>query len=452
MEMNESSSKVHNLFEQIEKSLEEIKYWTWSDLLVVLNHCQNLLPTVNSSGLLHKCVDSIVKRLALASEASPCQSTSSPDSSGLRLSTDTRSTDSFKNIFRATWWFEDLVSLKPYLVKMLTKSMVFQKFDHGVIARFLLYYQKSRFVTATQDEKREIMETVIEMLDSLDQRTVACKSLFGILRVALNLNIKKCCRNKLEKMIGLQLDQATLDNLLIPSPLGMDHMYDVNLVLRFIRSFLGTGFCRVPLIRMQKVANLMDLYIAEVSPDPCLKLSKFCSLVRAIPDSARESYDGIYHAMDMFLEAHTGLSEEDKRRLCYALNYEKLSSETCRHLAHNSKFPSRSAIEAVVSQQNKLKSLLEDTNQSKPFFDSPCSSVDTEIKDKREESCEQIVLYAGRLDFTNENEKLRANLQGMQCRVVELEKICKKMQNQMSKMLKSKLSRQNNARSLPRLC
>ncbi|KAK1364657.1 hypothetical protein POM88_040218 [Heracleum sosnowskyi] len=102
MEMNESSSTVHNLFEQLEKSLEEIKYWTWSELLVVLKHCQNLLPTVDSSGLLHKCVDSLVGRLALASEASPCPSTSSPNSSGLRLSTDTRSTDSFKNNFRAT--------------------------------------------------------------------------------------------------------------------------------------------------------------------------------------------------------------------------------------------------------------------------------------------------------------------------------------------------------------
>lgn len=156
--------------------------------------------------------------------------------------------------------------------------------------------------------------------------------------------------------------------------------------------------------------------------------------------------------MGYLVQAHSGLSEEEKKRLCYALNYEKLSSESCEHLARNSKFPSRSAVEALASQQNKLKSLLEDTSQPEPFIDSPCSLVDTEIKDKKEDSCDQIVLYAGRVDISNENEKLRANLRGMQCRVVELEKICKKMQNQMSKMLKSRVSRQNNARSLPRLC
>ncbi|KAK1393246.1 BTB/POZ domain-containing protein [Heracleum sosnowskyi] len=450
MEMNESFFGVNNLFEQTEKLLEEIKFWTWSELLVALKHCQELLPVVNSSGLLHKCVDSLVGRLALAGEASPCPSTSSPDSSGLRLSTDTRSTGSFKNIYRATWWLEDLVSLNPYLVKMLTKSMVLRKFDHGVIVRFLFYYQKSRFITATVDEKCKIIETIVEMLYSLDQSSVPCKSLFGILRVSRNLNIKKCCRTVLENMIGLQLDQATLDNLLVPSPVGKDQIYDVNLVLRFTKSFLGTGFCRVPLIRVQRVAILMDLYIAEVSPDPSLKPSKFCSLVSAIPDSARESSDGIYHAMDMYLESHAKLSKEEKKRICYVLNYEKLSSECCKHLAQNSNFPSSSSFQALASQKNKLKSLLEDSNQTKPPIDSPYSSVETKIKGKRKEACEEIVLYAGRLD--TENEKLKANLQGMQCRVLELEKVCKKMRNQIAKMLKSKLSGQSNARSLPRLC
>lgn len=456
MEMYKSVSGVHNLSSQTEKSLEEIKYWTWSELLVALKQCQDLLPIASSSGILHKCLDSLVGRLALTSEASPCPSTSSPDSSGLRLSTDTKSTESLKNtFFRATWWFEDLVSLSPYLVEMLTKSMVFQKFDHGIIVRFLFYYQKSRFVTATSDEKCEIMESVVGMLYSLDQSAVPCKNLFGILRVALSLNVRKCCRNKLESMIGSQLDQATLDNLLVPSPIGTDYLYDINLILRLIRCFLSTGFSCVPLIRVQKVASLMDSYIAEVSPDPCLKPSKFFSLIRALPDSARDSYDRMYHAMDMYLEAHAGLSEEEKIRLCSGLNYEKLSSETYYHLARNSKFPSKSAIGALASQQCKLKSLLLDTNQPNLFIYSPCSSVEVESKGKKDESCEQIVLYAGTLDLSNEKEKMRvsSHLEGVQWRVVELEKVCKKMQNQMAKMMKSRSSSQIDARSsLPRLC
>ncbi|THG20520.1 BTB/POZ domain-containing protein At3g22104-like isoform X2 [Camellia sinensis] len=453
MEMNKSVSGSISLLEQTEKSLEEIRYWTWSELLVALNQCQDLLPVANSSGILIKCLDSLFGRLALGNETSPCPSISSTDSFGIRFSCDTRSTESLKNSsFRATWWFEDLVAFNPNLVEMLTKSMVSRKFDHVIISRFLFYYQKSRFILATSDEKRKISETVVNMLYSLDQNAISCKSLFGILRVTLNLNISKCCRNKLESMIGSQMDRATLDNLLVPSPIGSNCLYDVNLVLRFLKSFLGKGVSCVPLVQLKKVSSLMDLYIAEVAPDPCLKPSKFLALVRALPDSARESYDGIYRAMDMYLEVHARLTEEEQIKLCCGLNYEKLSSEVCNRLAQNEKFPSKLAIQALFSQQCKLKSLLTETNQTKPFIDSPLSFVDIDTKGKEDESCEQIVVYAGKLDLSAENEKLRAHLQGMQWRVLELEKDCRKMQSQMTKIMKSRLSSHSNAKSLPRLC
>ncbi|KAK3010329.1 hypothetical protein RJ639_011737 [Escallonia herrerae] len=447
MEMDESVCKTHNLFEQAEKSLEEIRYWTWSELLVALKDCQNLLPIASSSGVLIKCLDSLVGRLALACETSPCPSTSSPDSSGFRLSTDTRSTESLKSFSRATWWFDDLVALRPHLIEMAIKSLVSRKFDNGIISKFLFYYQKSKFVTATSNEKREITETVIELLYSLDQSAVSCKCLFVILRVVLNLHISKCGRNKLESMVGSKLDQASLDNLLVPSPIGTNYLYDVNLILRFIKSFIE-GTSSIPLMRLKKVASLMNMYIAEVAPDPSLKPSKFLALVRALPDSARDSYDGIYLAIDMYLEVHAGLSEDEKMKVCCGLNYEKLSSEAWNHLAQNNKFPSKSAAQALISQQCRLKSLLQDTNQ--PV--SPCSFVDTESNGKKDESHDQIVLYAGKLDLSAENEKLKVHLQSMHGRVIELEKVCRKMQTQMSKMMRSRLSSHSNARSLPRLC
>lgn len=297
MEMNKTASGALNLLEQTEKSLEEIRYWTWSELLVALKQCQDLLPAANSSNILERYLDSLVGRISFASERSPCPSTSSPDSF------DTRSYESLKsNSFRATWWFEDLVALNHYLIEMVTQSMVSWKFDHATISRFLFYYLKSRFMSATSDEKHEIVETVVNMLYLLDWSTISCKSLFGILRVALSLNISKLCRDKLQSLIGSQMDQATLDNLLVPPPVGVSYLYDVNLVLSFVKSFAGQGLCRVPLVRLKKVASLMDLYIAEVAPDPCLKPSKFLHLVTALPDHARDTYDAIYRAMDMYLQ------------------------------------------------------------------------------------------------------------------------------------------------------
>ncbi|XP_030932251.1 BTB/POZ domain-containing protein At3g22104 isoform X1 [Quercus lobata] len=453
MEMNNSISGTHNLLEQTDKSLKEINYWTWSELLIALKQCQDLLPDVNSSVILQKCLDSLVGRLALTNEASPCPSTSSPDSSGFRFSCDTKSTESVKtSSSRATWWYEDLFILSPNLVEMLVKSMVERKFNHVIISRFLFYYHKSKFYTATSDEKRKILETVIDMLYTLDWSSVSYKSLFGILRVSMSLNINKSSKNKLESMIGSQLDQATLDNLLVPSPYGINYLYDVNLVLRFLKAFLNGRSSQLSAIRLRKVASLMDLYMAEVAPDPCLKPSKFQAIAMALPDSARDSCDELYRAMDMYLEVHAGLPDEEKLKICCALNYEKLSAEIYIHLSQNTKFPSKATVQGVVSQQYKLKSLLEGTNISQQDTDLSCTSIEIRSKGKKDETSEQVVLYAGKLDVISDNEKLKSHLQGMQWRVMELEKVCRKMQTQMAKIMKSRVSSHGHSRSLPRLC
>jgi len=302
MEMNESVKNVSNLLDQTEKSFQGISYWSWSEILIALKQCQNLLVD-DSSVMLEKCLDAVVGRLVSASEASPCPSSCSNDSSGIRFSCDSKSTESIKtNFTRSTWWFEDLLFLTPQMVIMLVKSMLSSKLDHYVISRFLLYYQKAKFATATTDEKCKIIEMVIDMHYEIDRSSVSLKTLFGILRVTLCLNISKCSRNKLEIMIGSQLDQVTLDNLLVPSPYGINYLYDVNLVLRFLKAFLRQGTGAVAPVRMRKVASLIDLYIAEIAPDPCLKTSKFLALATALPDSARDSCDELYHAMDMYLE------------------------------------------------------------------------------------------------------------------------------------------------------
>ncbi|XP_071701085.1 BTB/POZ domain-containing protein At3g22104-like [Rutidosis leptorrhynchoides] len=452
MEMNEKITGARNLLEQTERSIVEIKFWSWPDLLSALKSSQELVPVSSSSGLLQKCLDSVAARLVYTSETgTSCPSISSPESSGRRLSTDSKSTESLRSgLFRSTWWFEDIATiLTPMFVTLLVKSMVLHKFDHGVTSRFLFYYQKSRFIIASVNEKREITEAVIESLCLLDQSMISCKNLFEILRVALSLNMKKICKEELERMIGVQLDQATLDNLLIPSPHGSHYLYDINLVLQFVKYFLERkGGPGVP--ELKNVARLIDLYVTEVAADPRLKPSKFMALTKALPESARDSYDDIYHAIDIYLRVHNGLSDEEKTSMCSSLDYNKLSTESINHLTQNDKFPPKFAALALKDQQLKLESLFRGMDLQK--------RRESMTKDERHE---QVVLYAEKtvpggskvdVDIVNENEKMRAHLEGMQWRVNELEKVCRKMQTQMTKILKSKLSRQTSAKSLPRFC
>ncbi|KAE8708241.1 hypothetical protein F3Y22_tig00110348pilonHSYRG00195 [Hibiscus syriacus] len=295
-----------------------------------------------SSGILERCLDSLVGRLAINNEASPCASNSSLESPRFRVSSDTKSTESLKHSFsRATWWF-------------------------------LFYYQKSKFYTVSSYEKRKVLELVIDMLHTLDLNSISCKSLFKILRVEMNLNISKSSRHKLESMIGSQLDQATLDNLLIPSPYGTSFLYDVNLVLRILKAFLCGGDLKFLLIWIKKVGSLIDLYIAEVAPDPCLKWSKFLALVTALPDSARDSSDELYHAIDVYFEPK---DYSMIMSICIWIEY-----GFDRGLLHASFSECKISreVQALISKQLKLKNLLQ-----------------------KDEADEQTVVYTGRLDISD---------------------------------------------------
>ncbi|XP_010551743.1 PREDICTED: BTB/POZ domain-containing protein At3g22104-like isoform X2 [Tarenaya hassleriana] len=423
--------EVPSLLKLTEKSMEETQDWTWPELLAALRQCQDLETSPEIESLAAKFMESLVEKLNLTTEAASPSTTSacSPDSSLYRFSCDSKSTESFKNSsIRGTWWFDELLVLGPDLFETLMKLMLSRKLDHLIISRFLFHYQKSKFCSVTSEEKRKILETAIDTLYVLDRNCASCKSLFRVLRIALGLNISKSSMNKLANMIGHQLDQATLDNLLIASPYRSNYLYDVNLVLRFVKAFLesSAGGFQQQTDRLKKVSGLIDLYIAEVAPDPCLKPSKFLALITAIPDSARESHDEIYCALDIYLKAHTGLTEGEKLDIFRTLSYTKLSGESGTNISRNAKFH---PAEAYILQKPKLETFAGRSQD------------------------EQIILRIEKVEISDENEKLKEHLQGIQWRVMELERACRKMQNQMEIIKKrSRSAIRGNPRSLPKLC
>lgn len=447
--MDGNGSSRRSLMDQTEKSLEGINFWTWSELLEALKRCQDLLPATKSSIMLQGILDCLIGRLALPSIASSY--TCSSDSSSFQFSCDTRSTDSLKNNpSQLTWWFDDLLFLNVDLIHKVIKTMVSQKFNNATIYKFLFYYHKSRCLGAAPAEKHKVTKVVINLLSLIDRSSLSCKGLFEIYRVALGSRISKVYRNKIESLMGSQLYQATIDYLLAPSPHRRSYLYDVNLVLRLVQAFLVEGSCLSSTSQLKKVANLLDSYLVEVAPDSHLKPSKFTALVLLLPDYARESYDHVYRAMDLFLEVHAGLCEEEKLSVCCALNHEKLSAEALKDLSWNSNFPSQTVQKALITQQSKIKSSLPDTCHLIPFSDSLfCSNTKENLV---KEDAEQILLYNKKLDSTAETEKLRADLDGMNWKVMGLEKVCGTMQTEMANIMRSRLSILGNARFLPKLC
>ena len=117
--------------------------------------------------------------LSPSSAASACSP--SPDSSLLRFSCDSKSTESFKNGSSwIPWWFSEVLVLCPSLVAMFLKLMIARKFDNLTISRFLFYYQKVKLCSESCNEKREILDTTIDTISLLDQNCVPYKSLFKV--------------------------------------------------------------------------------------------------------------------------------------------------------------------------------------------------------------------------------------------------------------------------------
>lgn len=92
------------------------------------------------------------------------------------------------------------------------------------------------------------------------------------------------------------------------------------------------------------------------------------------------------------------------------------------------------AVQALISQQSKL--------ETKELV---CKSP--------RGSSSQMVLYGDLESFSEGKEDVTQNLQRMQWRVVELEKVCRDMKGQMSRVRHKVLTVPGHSRStLPRLC
>lgn len=185
---------------------------------------------------------------------------------------------------------------------------------------------KEEIPTAFQaKDQRMIIESLISIIPP-QKDSVSCSFLLRLLRMANMLKVAPALVTELEKRVGMQLEQAALPDLLIPSYNRSDASYDVDLVQRILEHFLvqeqmessspgrhslsnkhmyeGThqgGGNIIPNARM-RVARLVDSYLTEVSRDRNLSLTKFQVLAEALPESARTCDDGLYRAIDSYLK------------------------------------------------------------------------------------------------------------------------------------------------------
>ncbi|TKY69116.1 BTB/POZ domain-containing protein [Spatholobus suberectus] len=421
----------NNLLQQTETFLEGIHYWTWNEILVSLKNCELFYTYADSYGLLEKIIGALIAKMDQNSEvnlftSSFSSSPSSPEcNSAKRFTYSTQLTPKTvkSTLPSKAWWFEDLATLPPKIIEKFLQSIGAYKTDNNnsILTRFLLHYLKvvipAREVNCKNSvEYAGLAETAVYGVIFVGNKRFSCRGLFWVLRIVSRFGMSRDCRIEIEKLIGGVLEQATLDDLLV-SGHHVGLYYDVTFVIRLIKQFVdinsSDGVC---VQKLKKVGRLVDMYLIEISPDQNLKVTKFLAVAECLPDCARDCFDGVYIAIDIYLQSHPMLAIEERSRLCRCLNYNKLSFEACKDLAKNPRISPTIAMQALISQQTKIP------------------SSDSAIDESGIMNLSQIILYCDKTDSSLEGKEYkRLNLERMEWRVRELEKLCKEMKVQMSR-------------------
>eukprot|EP00252_Welwitschia_mirabilis_P006126 TRINITY_DN1685_c0_g1_i2.p1 TRINITY_DN1685_c0_g1~~TRINITY_DN1685_c0_g1_i2.p1 ORF type:complete len:492 (-),score=4.35 TRINITY_DN1685_c0_g1_i2:69-1544(-) len=274
------------------------------------------------------------------------------------------------------WWFEDICMLDmDYFVRTIAAikakgvraELIGAIISHYAIkwlpglvhqqrlsANFLENHsiQNQDGLVAAHRKNRYVLETLITLLPP-EEEAVSCSFLLRLVRMANIVGAGDVYKAELERRVGLQLDKATLPDLLIPSfSHAQDTIFDVHLVYRIVRCFLERPQREEVEEEMEdgalvQVAKLLDGYLAEVALDAKLDVGSFECVANCLPCYARVCHDGLYRAVDTYLKAHPGMSEEERRRLCKLMDCMKLSMDAFMHASQNERLPLRTVIHVI---------------------------------------------------------------------------------------------------------
>ncbi|XP_058088787.1 BTB/POZ domain-containing protein At3g44820 [Magnolia sinica] len=364
------------------------------------------------------------------------------------------------------WWFEDVSYFNVPLFERLVETMRARGIRSKNLAGAIMHYARkylpglgrwqggqggktmsiaSFSMTPAVVDQRILLES-IEKLLPLKKGKSFCRFLLGLLRVAMILNVHRSCKDSLERRIGMQLELATLDGLLLPSYSDSDNLYDTDCVERIIRHFLSlepsvTLFSPSSIEMeaspasgpLRKVAKLIDGYLAEIAPDVNLKPEKMRSLAKALPESSRPFDDGLYRALDIYLKAHPWLSGNEKEQLCTVFNCQKLSIDACAHASQNERLPLRVILQVLFFEQLHLRTAVAGYLH---VFDSESATTAAAAAAaaSANDITSQILQRDGWVTVVRENQVLRVDMEKMRSRVSELEQEFTSIKHEMKRM------------------
>ncbi|PWA58896.1 SKP1/BTB/POZ domain, NPH3 domain protein [Artemisia annua] len=367
LEMTEDYA-VGNLVLRTEAYLKEVGLNSLACAVSILKSSESLLPVAENVKLITRCVDSIA--LLVTKESQYCFSTSI-ESSSEGLDSSSSSFGHLKEV--VDWWAEDLIVLSIHTFQRVLLAMISRGFNKYAIGPILTLYANKCFQDLEilgkeknisdpkqENEKRVVLETIVSLLPR-EKNALSTSFLSMLLRSAIHLETTVACRLDLEKRMGLQLGQAELDDILIPSfRFDGDTLFDVDTVQRILVNYGEFEGTRED---MEKVGKLMENYLAEIASDCNLSSLKFINLAEHIPDQERVTDDGMYRAIDIYLKAHPVIDDKGRKKLCSLINCQKLTPEACAHATRNDRLSAEMMVQVLSYEQQQLREIVDDASR-----------------------------------------------------------------------------------------
>lgn len=395
LQMTEEAEKG-NLIHKLEVFLNSCILQGWKDSIVTLQTTKAFPGWSEDLAITSRCIEAIASKVLTQPSKTDlshsCSRRGGRDDVSFNGSGGVPDSAKHKNSSKG-WWAEDVAELGIDLywrIMIAIKSggrvpssligVALQIYASRWLPSKLVIPEVDSDISGEKTSKyRLLLESIVSLLPAA-RGAVSCSFLLKLLRAANLLNASSS-KMELARRVGMQLEEATVKDLLIPSSMA-ETQFDVDLFMAILEQFLSQGqspptspprtkgrFERRRRSRSAeninvefqesrrsssashssklKVAKLVDRYLQEIARDLSLPLSKMIAIAEAIPEFARVDHDDLYKAIDTYLKAHPDLSKSERKRLCRVLDSKKLSMEACMHAAQNELLPLRVVVQVL---------------------------------------------------------------------------------------------------------
>ncbi|XP_024995575.1 BTB/POZ domain-containing protein At1g67900-like [Cynara cardunculus var. scolymus] len=382
LQMTEDFEKG-NLVHKLEVFFNSCILNGWKDCIITLQTTKRFQLWSEELGITSQCIEAMVSKVL----SNPLK---------VSLSHNHLSQNGDKEDINGSkgWWGEDLSELRMDLYRrMMTALKSGGKVPANLIGDCLKIYTSKWLPKISKNlemglgsesdpsnsNSRLLLESIIILLP-MERNAVSCSFLLKLLKAANILQASSSTRMELARRVAIQLDEAKVCDLMIPSTSNdSDTIYDLDIVLNIMEQFMlqtqgqqhislqkrlemdANGDCDFQESctssssgsngRMIKVARLVDGYLQEIARDVNVALSKFIALIEAVPQLARVNHDDLYRAIDIYLKSHPDLNKSERKHLCRSLNCKRLSMEACMHAAQNELLPLRVVVQVLFFEQ-----------------------------------------------------------------------------------------------------